>query len=432
MTELRDARLKKALEHAPDEAGAPAQRVREAIRQHALAQAQAAAVRAAAPATPLARRATDKPSFWRWLLGAGGKPGPSAMPWNAAFATVLVAGFVTLVLHYEDTQGPPELRDSQPARRSQPSAVPAAQETALPAAKDDASGAAVGDRAPAAAPPVQAMQPAPAQRGAVAPSPNIAQQAARKSGPPGAAAVQAERKPLDVAAMPEPPAERAKTAPAPLAAAMAPPPAPATVAPSPAPPPAGVADVGQAAAAAGAKLRQESTASGAGAFGGLTAAQHSRAAMAARNAAAGAEPAAAPAAAPALAKADVDAFPASAVQKRVQPPPQLLVAWQTARLARAGKHWLLSRAQAAELGPLLAQLAGRPARTLPAGLPDYQLELLVENQVLVSLSLTGDVLQWSSPGGAASSRQEASDPAQVERLRALLDTLAQALQPTAR
>ncbi|RYY92731.1 MAG: hypothetical protein EOO24_28360, partial [Comamonadaceae bacterium] len=79
MTDLRDARLHRALEMAPDSALRPPPQARDAI----LAAAHAAV----------------RPWWQRWLPAAGGRR------WVPALATVLVAGFVTLLWQGEEVPG---------------------------------------------------------------------------------------------------------------------------------------------------------------------------------------------------------------------------------------------------------------------------------------------------------------------------------------
>jgi hypothetical protein len=79
MSHLRDARLRRALESAPDEHLLPGEQTREAIR--------AAARQAVAPPRPTAGRWSK---LWQSL-------GERHMPWNAALATVAVATLVTVL-----------------------------------------------------------------------------------------------------------------------------------------------------------------------------------------------------------------------------------------------------------------------------------------------------------------------------------------------
>ena len=128
---LRDARLARALEHAPD---VLADTRPEALRRESILRAAHDAV-AQAPATP--------PAPW-WLRCAEwfrAGAGPGRMPWNAALATVLLAGFITLLWREEpvpsaQTDGPaPAARQEATAA---PPAAPAPQASAeLPVSSPD-------------------------------------------------------------------------------------------------------------------------------------------------------------------------------------------------------------------------------------------------------------------------------------------------------
>jgi Meckel syndrome type 1 protein len=86
MTELRDARLKRALQAAPDGGAEPAASTREAIRY--------AARRAVAPAR-------KESSGWRGIFMP-----QSRMPWNAAFASLMLAVVVGVMWHGKEAQEP--------------------------------------------------------------------------------------------------------------------------------------------------------------------------------------------------------------------------------------------------------------------------------------------------------------------------------------
>lgn len=86
----QDARLKKALEQAPDAQARPAAATRDAILK--------AAHDAVAPAPT-----TPPPAPW-WKRALNALFGSSHMPWNAAFATLLVAGFIGLLWAINDPQ----------------------------------------------------------------------------------------------------------------------------------------------------------------------------------------------------------------------------------------------------------------------------------------------------------------------------------------
>ncbi|WP_423459535.1 hypothetical protein [Ottowia sp. VDI28] len=114
LTTLRDARLTRALEHAPDAHLRPDPAARAAVL--------AAARKAVGPVEPV----TPAPGGWRAWLGLN-RGGRHRMPWNAAFATVLVAGFVTLLWRGEPV---PEARmdsmESGPATQADVRAEPPA------------------------------------------------------------------------------------------------------------------------------------------------------------------------------------------------------------------------------------------------------------------------------------------------------------------
>ncbi|WP_156373227.1 hypothetical protein [Pseudorhodoferax sp. Leaf267] len=93
-THLRDARLRKALEHAPDAQAAAPAAVRAAIlRQARQATAPTAAAPAAAPPAPWWKRLPAS------LLG-------TRRPWNAALASVLLAGVVVGLWWDREVPGP--------------------------------------------------------------------------------------------------------------------------------------------------------------------------------------------------------------------------------------------------------------------------------------------------------------------------------------
>ena len=90
--EFDDQVLRRALDNAPDAAVAPDWRIRRAIQQRAR---EAVEPRdediLLAPMDPL----------WRRVLGIGGESGRSRMPWNAAFATVLVGVVITALWQHK-------------------------------------------------------------------------------------------------------------------------------------------------------------------------------------------------------------------------------------------------------------------------------------------------------------------------------------------
>lgn len=146
--DLYEPALRRALAHAPDHAAVPKFHVSKSIRQ--------LAHDAIGPSDEEMTAALDRP-WWRQLFG-GGK---SLMPWNAAFATVLVGVLVTFLWQREPVPGP-QLDRPAPS----PAAVPA------PAAKSTAPAAEVA--APAQAPPSEptiALPPTVAEAPVLPPAP---------------------------------------------------------------------------------------------------------------------------------------------------------------------------------------------------------------------------------------------------------------------
>lgn len=143
----RDARLHRALDFAPDQLEVPAERTKMAIKTIANQSIST-------PLPTLAR--TDGRGWWRRLWPAS--PG-ARMPWNAAFATVLLASMVTLLWRGEpvpdarpdrDTAAPVAERESrEPGSATESAAGSAAQ----PGVASAASRAAASVAAPVAAQP---------------------------------------------------------------------------------------------------------------------------------------------------------------------------------------------------------------------------------------------------------------------------------------
>jgi len=212
--DLRDPVLRRALDHAPDRDAAPDPRTRDAIRKmaHNLA---------AAPTPASAANNADAAPWWRRLFAGGGSH--ARMPWNAAFATVLVATFVAVLWHREPIPdarldgearvggavapapaGAPTPPSAEPAPQAPSPAIVAQQAPAAPVASARDSAKEAQDRGTADA----ARRPAPSPaRKQAAPVPEI------------------DRTPPEPQPLP-PPAPAAAQATAPLAA-----PAPATVVP---------------------------------------------------------------------------------------------------------------------------------------------------------------------------------------------------------
>ena len=197
---LRDARLARALEHAPDtlEPAQPAAAMRDAILRAAHAAVDTPQTHPAAP--PGRGWRAGVASVWNRLMGTG------RMPWNAALATVLLAGFITLLWRDEpvpSAQTDPPIAASPPradqptqvaaeSARSADSAGPAADSTAKQKTQEPSANRANRDVAPAAkpertrrsqegsAPPVMEMPPvatAPAAPAPASPAAEMAQAA---------------------------------------------------------------------------------------------------------------------------------------------------------------------------------------------------------------------------------------------------------------
>ncbi len=238
--DLRDEALRRALLHAPDHTVTPNWRRRKAILDHA----HEAVMPFAALETPESAR-----PWWRRLLGiGGGKEGGGGMPWNAAFATVLVGVLVAVLWQREPVPGArpdgealvrvPAQRNEAPAAPASPSPAapapapalpPPVTERALPSSQDIQSGAAPAPQAetePAPVPaPVEGARPSrSAERPAPAPAPSeLARRQADEaalSASAGAAAKEARKK--------EAPAPAGQPAPPSAAAAPAAPVAPPT------------------------------------------------------------------------------------------------------------------------------------------------------------------------------------------------------------
>ncbi len=391
---LRDPVLRRALDHAPDRDALPDPRTRDAIRKIAH---NLAAAPAAAPATI---------PWWRRLWGAG--EARSRMPWNAAFATVLVATFVTVLWHREPV---PDARlDGEAAVATAPQAAPApapvpppapapaavpAQPSAEPS-QDAVSGAAPtkrGDTARRTAP-----APLPSDKRA-APAPVIAPEhpsaSASETAPPPPATMAAEQAAPVPRAFPRTEERRDRETEklqrsrdaggAPPAAAMAP-----AAPPAPREP----ADSG-AAPTLSAAQRSPSPGTSAEASGGL------RQAPAAR------------APAPAAAKAspeDASAFSA-------------LDRWTSLNLVRAGQSVRQARGDTEGLAALVnavARSATVPGAELAAPV-EARLELYRGGAQLAVLEIAGNQVRWSPQAGGGGAASIGTPPASaLAALRALL------------
>ena len=135
---LRDARLARALEHAPDtlEPAQPAAAMRDAILRAAYAAVE----------TPQAHPVAPPGRGWRaGVVGVWGRlMGTGRMPWNAALATVLLAGFITLLWRDEPV---PSAQTDPPIAASLPRADQQKEATAESARSTDSAGLAADSAA---------------------------------------------------------------------------------------------------------------------------------------------------------------------------------------------------------------------------------------------------------------------------------------------
>ena len=178
MTELRDARLKEALAHAPDAHMTPDARTRAAIR--------AMAGRAVAPAAPRPVRSAGA-LWWQRLWHAAGN---SRGPWGAALATVVLATLVTVLWRDEEI---PVARTADAPMATVPAAR-SAQPPSVAVPSTDAPAAVPRTAAPAPAP---ALKPAPVEKAA---QPEPAHAPRPEESPPQIYAKKAESEARDKAA----------------------------------------------------------------------------------------------------------------------------------------------------------------------------------------------------------------------------------------
>lgn len=390
--DLHDARLRRALDHAPDRDAVPAAHTREAILKmaHNLAAASAPAAGPAVQAAP----------WWRRLFG-GGSP-RSRMPWNAAFATVLVATFVTVLWHREPV---PDARldgEAQVAGAPAPASAPPAQSAEAPAV--------AAAPAPAAEPAVTAdMTPPAAQRSEAARDAKETlkqretqetREASRRREAPAAASVQKdEARTMEKAAPAAPVVQAPAPVPAPVAPAIA-------SAPMPAAPP--MADVGQspmpyaaappapavAPAAPAAPMQRESaeTVPSLAAQGGASA-----------NVA-GMQRRAAPVQAAPAPSAAAKAAPRAATEAAVSGGFTALDRWTALDITRADATTRQARGDTEGLAALVNTVAR--AATVSGGewgAPvEARIELRRDGALLAVLEIAGDQVRWTpQPGGPA-------------------------------
>ncbi|MBC7394213.1 MAG: hypothetical protein H7340_12850 [Variovorax sp.] len=426
--EFNDPVLRRALQNAPDAAVAPDWRIRRTIQQRAR---EAVEPRdediSLAPVVPL----------WKRLLGIGGESGRSRLPWNAAFATVLVGVIVTALWQHEPV---PEARlDSE----TKSSAAPTAREAAntLPPEPLDTTpmpGLEPRNAAPAP-PPVEAPQE-PSTTSVPAPTPGTSTETAAATATPAPPAI-SEPAPAVVS---PPPKVEASPAPAPVPA------------PVPAPerarePKAAAADLESSSKRAEAeqappravlKLESIPTAPAQSIAPTATpaAAAKSRDSSTADQPAAGASPPVGaatpvlpgtPGAAAAPPARAAKAAPTSTVRSEATDPPTFAALSQWTRLTiaqSAGETRSLSRAEGRELLPLIgsAAITAVGAQRFVGG-AEWRLTFERDGKVLAVLELAREQVRWRE--GAA---PPATGAPSAGSLAALVRSLAEAVAPAPR
>ncbi|MEB0110586.1 hypothetical protein QN397_04360 [Variovorax sp. RTB1] len=423
--EFDDPVLRRALQNAPDAAVAPDWRIRRTIQQRAR---EAVEPRdediSLAPMVPL----------WKRLLGIGGESGRSRMPWNAAFATVLVGVIVTALWQHEPV---PEARLDSEAKSS---AAPTAREAAntLPPEPIDTTpmpGLEPRNAAPAL-PPVEAPQE-PSTTSVPAPTPGTSTETAAATAKPAPPAI-SEPAPAVVA----PPKVEALPAPAP---------APAPVPVRAREPKAAAADLESSSKRAEAeqappravlKLEPIPTAPAQSIAPTATpaSAAKSRDSSAADQPAAGASPPAGaaapglpgtPGAAAAPPARAVKAAPTSTVRTEATDPPTFAALSQWTRLTIAqsgGETRSLSRAEGRELLPLIgsAAITAVGAQRFVGG-AEWRLTFERDGKVLAVLELAREQVRWRE--GTA---PPATGAPSAGSLAALVRSLAEAVAPAPR
>ncbi|HVZ45542.1 MAG TPA: hypothetical protein VHA82_17155 [Ramlibacter sp.] len=378
MTAWRDARLRRALDAAPDADAVPGEAARHAIRE---------AARRAIATKPAAR------SGWRrWWDEPGQR-----MPWNAAFATVLLAVLVGVLWHGQEVPGVrPEAESARPAEKS---TATASQERA--------------DTGPPSVPPA-----------VVAPAPSAAPRRAPATAPAGAP-------------IPSMSAERGRT-PRPQEAQQ------------PRPPPAGPDErlaesrrgqsQTQSKAQADAQMETQtqaqaqaqrrdfaqnkslaSDAAGSSAQGSLAAAPPATLPMpsqgARQDARQGARqdgPQAVPQAAPMAKAAPSPPLPAAVRSEFAAPP-----GWTALRVQSEGRDTVVPRDRAGQLASLVQRAIAAASGTQPfAATPTLRIELLRGDQRVGVLELAGDQVRFTDAAAGAAAEAGAIDSALADALRA--------------
>jgi hypothetical protein len=354
MTELRDARLRKALHEAPDAQVQPPQRTRDAIRQ--------------------AAHSAVRPAWHSWWRQAGDR----RLPWSAALATVALATLITVM--WEGREIPAGSRDARPERTASPPGAAPARDAASQSTEMS------GTAAPAPAPSAPASGRATIQPRASAVPPPTATK-------PRARAPERERTSPARTAAPKP--EQGAAA---RQKAEDPAPSHDTLSPGAS---AAAAEATARAAAASEDLRARAS--------GLPAlTTNSLSSSAPTGAQAPAAPAPAPAqrqAAPTPPQAAVRASPSS-------------LPWTQVRIEAGHRSVVVSRVQADELPALVTSLlASASDEADPTAPSTLRLELAQGDEAIGVLDAVGDRWRWMPLRGTREARMLRADPAISAALR---------------
>ncbi len=369
---LRDETLRRALAHAPDQASVPDWRLRKAILKMAH--------EAAGAVEPADQQAKTRP-WWRFW-GKRQDGGSARMPWNAAFATVLVACLVTVLWQREPVPGAGSAREAEVAP-SVASKAPAAPQQPRPTESAPVVPAVPESPAPAAAEPAVPVAPAPAE---------AKRQSAAAEDRAGAAGQ--NRAP---SASPPPPS-----------VAAAPPPAPAPLAPAARPPAYADEPVPSEALMARARKFEEEF-------------------LARRQDLASRPPAAAMSPGGTAADAARAAAAPSARSESTEPPTfDALAQWSRITITqRGGESRSLSRAEARELNALMGSAALSAAGAAPlAGTPDWRVTLERNGETLAVFEVARSQVRWREGRAPA-----ATGTPSAGALAALREALREAVQP---
>lgn len=407
---FRDDALRRALESAPDHAVAPDWRIRKAIQQQAWQAVQ--------PESPELKLGVP---WWKRLLGSArvDRPRGNRMPWNAAFATVLVAGLVTVIWQREQIPGARLDSDDRIAADAPPPLPKPAETPAPEQAESEKSASTAPALTPAPAQPpehkaeaesatrdVAAAPVAPPSAAVVQPPPPVAPPPAAELALPVPTAQASKKSRLELSGDLSDLAPPTPTTSTPPRASAKPAPSVETVAPSapasPATPPAVASNAigGLAAPSASALARQPVAPSG-------------------RIAADSAAP---PALRVAPAPKVAVAAPTQTHRTEATEPPTFSALSQWTRLTIAengGPTRTVSRAEVRELAPLMGSAAisavtGQPFR----GTAQWRLTLERDNKVLAVLELTGDQVRWRE--GSSLPATGSPPPGALGTLRAAL------------